>query len=70
MIVLDTDGDGEFNYINWNVMKLECWEKYGLSDFYTDYHGNTAFIKIHTSTDRMEDLRINWENPFLFFVKW
>lgn len=67
MIVLDTDGDGEFNYINWNVMKLECWEKYGISDFYTDYHGNTAFIKIHTSTDRMEDLRINWENPFLFY---
>ena len=67
MIVLDTDGDGEFNYINWNTMKLECWEKYGMSDFYTDYHGNTAFIKIHTSTDQMEDLRINWENPFLFY---
>lgn len=67
MIVLDTDRDGVFNYVNWNTMKLECWEKYGISDFYTDYSGNTAFIKIHTSTDQMEDLRINWENPFLFY---
>lgn len=67
MIVLDTDRDGVFNYINWNTMLLECWEKYGISDFYTDYSGQSAFIKIHTSTDQMKDLRLNWENPFLFY---
>lgn len=67
MMVLDTDQDQVFNYINWNLMRLECWEKYGISDFYTDYNGNSAFIKIHTSTDQMRDLSINWENPFLFY---
>jgi len=67
MIVLDTDHDGVFNYIDWNTMQLKCWEKYGLSDFFTDYSGKTAFIKIHTSTDMMQDIRYNWENPFLFY---
>lgn len=67
MILLDTDHDDVFNYIDWNTMQLKCWEKYGISDFYTDYSGNTAFLKIHTSTDQMVDLRLNWENPFLFY---
>ena len=48
MIVLDTDRDGVFNYINWNTMLLECWEKYGISDFYTHNIAQTAYIKKHT----------------------
>lgn len=67
MIVLDTDKDNIFNYIDWNTFKLDCWYKNGICDFYPDYSGQTAFLKVHASTDRMEDLRLNWENPFLFY---
>ena len=69
MIVMDLDHDNIFNYINWNTMKIHSWDKAGLSDFYTDYSGQTAFMKIHASTYNMKDLRINWENPFLFYDK-
>ncbi|WP_321376210.1 hypothetical protein [uncultured Draconibacterium sp.] len=67
MIVVDTDDDEVFNYINWNVILLKCWEKYGHSHFFEDYHGQSLFLKAHTSTFNINDLRMNWENPFLFF---
>ena len=67
MIMLDLDQDNVFNYINWNNFTLQCWDRSGLSDFYEDYSGQTAFMKIHTSTYDMQDLRLNWENPFLFY---
>ena len=67
MWVFDEDRDGVFNYVNWDTMKLECWEKNGISDFYTDYSGNSLFLKVHRSTFRMQDLRLNWENPFIFY---
>ena len=67
MIVMDLDHDDIFNYINWNTMKIDSWAKSGISDFYTDYSGQTAFTKIHTSTYDIKDLRLNWENPFLFY---
>lgn len=67
MIMLDLDHDNVFNYINWNNFTLQCWDRSGLSDFYEDYSGRTAFMKIHTSTYDMKDLRLNWENPFLFY---
>ena len=69
MIVMDLDKDNIFNYINWNTMKIHSWDKTGICDFYTDYSGQTAFMKIHASTYDMHDLRINWENPFLFYDK-
>lgn len=67
MIMLDLDHDNVFNYINWNNFTLQCWDRSGLSDFYEDYSGQSAFMKIHTSTYDMKDLRLNWENPFLFY---
>lgn len=67
MIVMDMDHDNIFNYINWNNFTLQCWDFSGLSDFYQDYSGRTAFLKIHTATYAMRDLRLNWENPFLFY---
>lgn len=69
MIVMDLDKDNIFNYIDWNTMKIQSWDKSGISDFYTDYSGQTAFMKIHASTYDMRDLRLNWENPFLFYDK-
>ncbi len=67
MIVFDTDNDGIFNNINWHKISLEAWEHIGNADFFTDYSGNTMFIKAHNSTFNVKDLRYNWENPFLFY---
>jgi hypothetical protein len=69
MIVLDTDNDNIFNYIDWNKMQIQSWDKTGIAGFYTDYSGQTAFMKIHAATYNMTDLRLNWENPFLFYDK-
>lgn len=67
MIVLDLDKDNIFNYIDWNTIQIKSWEKSGICDFYPDYSGQTAFMKIHASTYNMKDVRLNWENPFLFY---
>lgn len=67
MWVIDAQKDSIFNYIDWNTLKIEAWKHTGLSDFYLGYAGTKSFLKIHTSTDKMDDLRFNWENPFLFY---
>lgn len=55
------------NFINWNDIVLQAWEHNGHCDFYTDYHGNVLFLKMHASSFRVKDLRFNWENPFVFY---
>ena len=67
MFVLDDDKDRVFNYIDWSKLDVLCWEKNGISDFYTDYSGNSIFLKTHRLSTEMVDLRYNWENPFLFY---
>ncbi|WP_274824011.1 alpha/beta hydrolase [Maribacter polysaccharolyticus] len=67
MWVLDTDNDNVFNYIDWNTFKLRAWLHEGSSNFMEDYNGQSTFLKIHASTYFMDDVRLNWENPFLFF---
>lgn len=66
MMVFDLDHDGVFNYIDWETMQLRCWLHYGLADFYTDYHGNSLFLKNHNTPQDQGDVRLNWENPFVF----
>ena len=67
MISIDTDNDQVFNYIDWNTLKLEAWEHQGQCRFFQDYSGKAMFLKIHTSSFNIDDLRYNWENPFLFY---
>ena len=67
MISLDTDEDGVFNYIDWASFKIEAWEHSGRCNFFQDYSGQSMFLKIHASTFDIDDLRFNWENPFLFY---
>ncbi len=67
MINMDLDKDNIMNYIDWNTFKLRGWLHDGQGDFYEDYHGKTLFLKIHTSPEKINDLRLNWENPFLFY---
>jgi len=69
MWVLDTDNDNVFNYIDWNTFSLRAWLHEGSSNFLEDYHGQSTFMKMHSSTDYSDDIRLNWENPFLFFDK-
>ena len=67
MILLDTDKHNIFNYIDWNTYQIKSWNKSGRAAFYTDYSGQSAFTKMHVATYNMGDLRLNWENPFLFY---
>lgn len=67
MWVLDTDQDDVFNYIDWNTFQLKSWEHAGCCDFFPDYSGKSMFMKVHAATNRIEDIRLNWENPFLFY---
>lgn len=68
MYIIDWgEKDGIKNFINWNELVLRAWEHNGHSDFFTDYHGNTLFLKMHGSTFRIDDLRYSWENPFIFY---
>ncbi len=67
MIVVDTDDDKVFNYINWNEVLIKGWEKNGHSHFFEDYLGQSLFLKMHAQTASLNDIRMNWENPFLFF---
>lgn len=67
MIMLDTDADQVFNYIDWDTFQVEAWEHSGTSRFFKDYHGHSLFLKAPLPTFAQEDLSLNWENPFLFY---
>lgn len=67
MWVIDNDHDNVFNYIDWNTFEIRAWLHEGNSNFLEDYVGQSTFLKAHASTYRMDDVRLNWENPFLFF---
>jgi len=67
MVNMDLDKDDIMNYVDWNNFKIRCWIHDGKADFFEDYSGNTLFLKIHASPQNINDLRLNWENPFLFY---
>ncbi len=67
MVNMDLDKDDIMNYIDWNTFQVRCWIHDGKSDFFEDYSGQTLFLKIHASPQNINDLRLNWENPFLFY---
>ena len=67
MWIIDDEKDGSFHFINWKELVLRCWTHAGASKFFEDYHGQTLFLKTHAPSYRIKDLRINWENPFIFY---
>lgn len=67
MYVFDDDKDQIMHYIDWNKIMMQAWEHSGHANFYKDYSGNTTFLKMHASSFRIDDLRYNWENPFIFY---
>lgn len=66
MFVMDLDKDNIFNYLDYNTFELRCWLHDGLAEFYTDYIGNSLFLKNHNTPEAQSDVRLNWENPFIF----
>lgn len=70
MYMIDfNEKDGIHNYIDWNKIRLMCWAHSGHANFFSDYHGNTLFLKMHASPFRINDIRYSWENPFIFYDK-
>lgn len=67
MWIIDSDQDRLFNYVDWDSLIVKAWEHSGRSKFFPDYQGNSIFLKVHTNTFNINDLRYNWENPFLFY---
>ncbi len=67
MWFFDDDEDGIMHYIDWNRLTIQAWEHSGHANFYKDYQGNSTFLKMHASSFRINDLRYNWENPFIFY---
>jgi len=67
MWFIDTDNDLLFNYVDWHTLIMEGWDHSGRAKFFTDYQGKSVFLKIHANTFNINDLRYNWENPFLFY---
>lgn len=67
MVCIDEEKDGDFNYIDWNLLEFRHWEHSGHSNFFSDCHGNTLFTKMCASSFRFGDLRYSWENPFIFW---
>ncbi len=65
--VIDIEKDDIKSFIDWNRLLPLCWEKNGHTNFYQDYHGNTLLLKMHNSSFRVDDLRFNCENPFIFY---
>lgn len=59
--------DGIFNYIDWNTIRLMCWSHIGHANFFSDYHGNNLFLKMHGSPYHIDNISYNWENPFIFY---
>lgn len=66
MWMIDSDNDNVLNYFDWNTFRLRAWLHEGNSNFIEDYSGQSTFLKAHGTTSQMHDLRMNWENPFLF----
>ena len=67
MYIINTDDKGIFNHIDWDKYKVEGWDKMGSCNFFSNYHGNNLMLKVHISSFDIDDIRYNWENPFLFY---
>lgn len=67
MYILDDDNDQIMHYVDWNKIMMQAWEHSGHANFFKDYSGNSTFLKMHGSSFRIDDLRFNWENPFIFY---
>ena len=67
MLFFDTDKDGVLGWVDWRHFDFDCWGYTGQGSWLPDYNGDSDFLKIHADPQAIDDLSLNWENPFSFY---
>ena len=67
MLFVDVERDGVLGWIDWENFRFDCWGYTGRGTWLPDYNGESIFLKIHADPHKIEDLSLNWENPFSFY---
>ena len=67
MLFVDVEKDGVLGWVDWEKFKFDCWGYTGRGTWLPDYNGESIFLKIHSDPHKIEDLSLNWENPFSFY---
>ena len=67
MLFIDTDRDGVYGWEDWQAFDFNCWGYTGMTAWLPDYNGESVFLKMHAEPKDIEDLTLNWENPFSFY---
>jgi hypothetical protein len=67
MIFIDVEKDGVLGWVDWETFDFDNWAHTGRCAWLPDYNGEADFLKIHVDPQTIEDLSLNWENPFSFY---
>src|SRR5688572_25881795 len=67
MLFVDADRDGVLGWEDWQSFDFNCWGYTGQTAWLPDYNGESVFLKMHAEPRDIEDLTLNWENPFSFY---
>ena len=67
MLFIDVERDGVLGWEDWKTFDFNCWDYTGRTAWLPDYHGDAVFLKMHASPHLIQDLSLNWENPFAFY---
>jgi hypothetical protein len=54
-------------YIDWNKFTVPCWEHEPPAQFLPNYNGDSLFLKLAGTVNKLSDPTLNWENPFAFY---
>ena len=54
-------------YIDWNKFTVPCWEHEPPAQFLPNYNGDSLFLKLAGTVNKLNDPSLNWENPFAFY---
>jgi hypothetical protein len=67
MLFFDVDKDGVLGWVDWETFTFDNWDYTGRHTWLPDYNGESVFLKIHADPRAIENLSLNWENPFSFY---
>ena len=54
-------------YIDWKKFTVPCWEHEPPAQFLPNYNGDSLFLKLAGTVNKLNDPTLNWENPFAFY---
>ena len=66
MLFIDVEKDGVLGWEDWTTFDFNCWDYTGRAAWLPDYNGDAVFLKMHAAPHLIQDLSLNWENPFDF----